>query len=164
MPLAASAFWQDRRRRVAATGAGGRARLQAAAEEIEQRFGALEMPFGAWHGDWVPWNMGRRDGRLHVWDWERSGHLAPCGLDAVHFDYQAELGLRRARPDAALAPVLSRARDALGRLNVAPALASPLLSLHLLEMALRFDEAQAAGVETADPKYLPALLAHLSTS
>jgi hypothetical protein len=141
MPLAASPFWERRRRRISATAdrsPQGLARLAAASQAIADRYGDVELAFGTWHGDWVPWNMGRRDGRLHVWDWERGGELAPLGLDAVHFDYQAELGLRKTRPDvAAHAPLL--------------------LSLHLLEMALRFDEARAAGVDTTDPKYLPAL-------
>jgi hypothetical protein len=163
--LSASGFWQDMRRRIAATARRshpGRARLASASATIEDRYGDVELAFAGWHGDWVPWNMGHREGRLYVWDWERSGDLAPRGLDGIHFEYQAELGLRKTRPDLALAPVLARARGLLTELDVDAAHAPLLLGLHLLEMALRFDEARAAGVDTADPKYLPALRAHLA--
>jgi hypothetical protein len=106
--------------------------------------------------------MGRLDGRLYVWDWERSGEPAPRGLDAVHFDYQAELGLRGTAPVAALEATLRRSELVLPEVNLPARQAPLLLALHLLEMALRFDEARAAGVDTADPKYLGALEALLS--
>jgi hypothetical protein len=161
MPLAASAHWQGTLRRITATHrlnpSDPSPRLAAVAREIERRYGQLTMRFGSWHGDWVPWNMAHHRGVLHVWDWERAGPHAPCGLDAIHFDYQAELGLRKTPPVVALGATLRRAGDLLGALNVDPALSGPLLALHLLEMSLRFDEARGAGVVTADPKYLPAL-------
>jgi hypothetical protein len=161
MPLAVSDHWQRTLRRIAATHrlnpSDPSPRLAAVAGEMESRYGQLTMRFGSWHGDWVPWNMAHHRGVLHVWDWERGGRHAPCGLDAIHFDYQAELGLRKTAPVAALGATLRRAGDLLSALNVDPALSVPLLALHLLEMSLRFDEARGAGVVTADPKYLPAL-------
>lgn len=160
--LASSGFWRrtrDRIRATAGTAVNPVARLDDAAEEVEQRFGETVLEFGSWHGDWVPWNMGRRSGRLYVWDWERSGELAPRGLDGVHFDYQAELGIRHTAPVPALQATLQRSERMLPALNIPAAHARVLLALHLLEMALRFDEARAAGVDTADPKYHPALLA-----
>jgi hypothetical protein len=161
MPLVDSDHWQGTLRRVAATHALCPSepvpRLHDAAQEIERRYGSLTMAFGSWHGDWVPWNMAHHRGALHVWDWERGGPHAPRGLDAIHFDYQAELGLRKTAPAQALGATLRRSGDLLGTLNVDPASGPPLLALHLLEMSLRFDEARSAGVSTADPKYLPAL-------
>lgn len=163
--LAASAWWSATRARVEATGVvpdeDGRPRLEAAMEEIEERFGSAALDFGSWHGDWVPWNMGRRNGQLFVWDWERAGDCAPRGLDAVHFEYQAELGLRGTAPVPALDVTLTRLESTLPALNVAGRNGRALLALHLLEMGLRFDEARAAGVETTDPKYLGALAALL---
>jgi hypothetical protein len=159
--LAGSEHWRDTLRRIAATHelnpSEPAPRLHAVAQEIERRYGHVTLAFGSWHGDWVPWNMAHHRGVLHVWDWERGGLHAPSGLDAIHFDYQAELGLRKTPPIAALGATLHRAGDLLGRLNVDPALRTPLLALHLLEMSLRFDEARSAGVATSDPKYLPAL-------
>jgi hypothetical protein len=49
----------------------------------------------------------------------------------------------------------------LPELNMPGSRARLLLALHLLEMALRFDEARVAGVDTVDPKYLGALEALL---
>jgi hypothetical protein len=164
-PLGDSDFWHRTRRRIAATApsaSGGQPRLEAAAQAIEDRYGDTELTFGSWHGDFVPWNMGRRDGRLYVWDWEWSGLLAPCGLDGIHFDYQAELGLRKTPPVVALSATLARSRDLLAALGVDGTHGPLLLGVHLLEMALRFDEARAAGVDTIDPKYLPALEHHLA--
>jgi hypothetical protein len=164
--LGDSEFWRSTVARIRATApagdARGRARLEEPARLIQERHGDAELEFVPWHGDWVPWNMGRRRGRLHVWDWERSGGRAPRGLDGIHFDYQAELGLRHAPPVPALDATLRRAQDVLPVLGVDAAHASLLLAVHLLEMALRFDEARQAGVDTADPKYLPALRALLA--
>jgi hypothetical protein len=165
--LGLSPFWLHTRERIRATAtaeAGPVARLEDVAEEIERRYGDARLEFGSWHGDWVPWNMGHRDGRLYVWDWERSGELAPRGLDGVSFDYQAELGLRRTAPVPALDATLHRSARALPELNRAATDARLLLSLHLLEMALRFDEARTAGVDTADRKYLGALKVLLSST
>ena len=161
MPLRSSDQWSTMLARIAAThklnASDPCPRLHEAAQEIERRHGSVIMTFGSWHGDWVPWNMAHHNGVLHVWDWERAGGHAARGLDAIHFDYQAELGLRKTAPVPALQPTLRRSGNLLGALNVDPALGVPLLALHLLEMALRFDKARMAGVATADPKYLPAL-------
>jgi hypothetical protein len=44
---------------------------------------------GAWHGDWTPWNMSRRRGRLQLWDWERLETGVPPGLDQCHYGVNA---------------------------------------------------------------------------
>jgi hypothetical protein len=59
-------------------------------------FGALhdmlsevgDVPFGAWHGDFGPWNMGVEGRRVEVWDWERFGVGVPIGFDAAHYQVQ----------------------------------------------------------------------------
>ena len=47
--------------------------------------------FGAWHGDWTPWNMGVDGGRLCVWDWERLATPVPQGMDLLHHRFQREV-------------------------------------------------------------------------
>ena len=47
------------------------------------------LPLGAWHGDWTPWNMSRRRGRLQLWDWERFETGVPLGLDRCHYGVNA---------------------------------------------------------------------------
>jgi hypothetical protein len=50
-----------------------------------------DLPFGAWHGDFGPWNMGVDGRRVEVWDWERFAVGVPVGFDAAH--YQAQRGV-----------------------------------------------------------------------
>lgn len=47
------------------------------------------LPVGAWHGDWTPWNMSRRRGKLQLWDWERFETGVPLGLDRCHYGVNA---------------------------------------------------------------------------
>ncbi len=61
-----------------------------------------------WHGDLVPWNLGRdADGQAWLWDWESSEADAVAGLDAIHWTIHSQPGwerqsvasnLRKARP------------------------------------------------------------------
>jgi hypothetical protein len=50
-----------------------------------------DLPFGTWHGDFGPWNMGVDGRRVEVWDWERFAVGVPVGFDAAH--YQAQRGV-----------------------------------------------------------------------
>jgi hypothetical protein len=50
------------------------------------------LAFGAWHGDFGPWNAAWGDGELEVWDWERFDPDVPAGLDAAHWRAQVDLG------------------------------------------------------------------------
>jgi hypothetical protein len=59
-----------------------------------------DVPFGAWHGDFGPWNMGVDGRRVEVWDWERFAVGVPVGFDAAH--YQVQRGVA-ARTEPALA-------------------------------------------------------------
>ncbi len=47
------------------------------------------LAMGAWHGDFTPWNISRRRGRLQVWDWERFETGVPPGLDRCHYAVNA---------------------------------------------------------------------------
>jgi hypothetical protein len=47
-----------------------------------------DVPFGAWHGDFGPWNMGVDGSRVQVWDWERFALGVPVGFDAAHYQVQ----------------------------------------------------------------------------
>ncbi|WP_341720351.1 hypothetical protein QQG74_11940 [Micromonospora sp. FIMYZ51] len=85
-PLAGSSFLARltaEARRAAATVAGG-ARAVRAVAALARRHGDGTVEFGHWHGDWVPWNLGRHGGNLIAWDWEHSGPDVPVGFDLVH--------------------------------------------------------------------------------
>ena len=62
-----------------------RERLRAALDRVAAAAGSTEVPIGAWHGDFTPWNMARTGGRLQLWDWERFETGVPRGLDRFHY-------------------------------------------------------------------------------
>ena len=93
--FATSSYWTELR---AERASGDRVAedLGPALDGIERRFGTMELTYGAWHGDWAPWNLAVEGGRLWVIDWEHARRGVPVGLDAVHFRFQVEF-LRRKR-------------------------------------------------------------------
>ena len=106
--------------------------------------------FGRGHGDWTPWNMRRVDGRLVVWDWERSRDGVPVGLDALHYGLLVALNARKLPPPRAVADTLERAPGVAATTSTSrPRSARVMLCLELLEMSLRYAEARRAGVTRA---------------
>ncbi|NJP33829.1 hypothetical protein [Micromonospora thermarum] len=138
-PLAGSTFL-DRltataERAAAATPEGARA--VAAVAALARRHGGTAVEFGHWHGDWVPWNLGRHAGRLVAWDWEHSGPDVPLGFDLAHDAFQRALVLRGEPAAVAAGAVdvqLDRYGDALG---LEPAGRRLVADSYLLEMWLR---------------------------
>lgn len=66
-----------------------RERLGEALERLRVLGADRPLPVGAWHGDFTPWNISRRRGRLQVWDWERFETGVPAGLDRCHYTVNA---------------------------------------------------------------------------
>ncbi|MFI7026591.1 hypothetical protein ACIBMZ_28135 [Micromonospora sp. NPDC049900] len=95
-PLAGSVFLarltEQAQRSAATEGIGDRA--VAAVAALARRHGDVAVEFGHWHGDWVPWNLGRHDGDLIAWDWEHSGPDVPVGFDLAHDAFQRSVVLR----------------------------------------------------------------------
>ncbi len=155
--LAASPWWAGVRRRVAATRGGIATTLERCLGRIEERSGDLPMAFGRWHGDWVPWNLAWRDGRLHALDWEHSGAQAPLGFDLLHWHFQvAFIGQRHNAAEAA-ARSTDLARPCLLELGIEPDAAAVLPWLYLLELYLRAHHMQAAGAGW-NPRFHPEML------
>jgi hypothetical protein len=152
-PLRLSGWWYDARARIEASGAA----LGPAADAIAGDAGDLMLGFGRGHGDWTPWNMRHLDGRLIVWDWERSRDRVPVGLDALHYGLLVALNVRKLKPPEAVADTLSRAPAWLGDLGQPPEAARLMLCLELLEMSLRFAEARRAGVTVRHDRFGTAL-------
>jgi hypothetical protein len=66
-----------------------RSRLGDALDQLRLASEGHPLPLGGWHGDWTPWNMSRRRGRLQLWDWERFETGVPVGLDRCHYGVNA---------------------------------------------------------------------------
>jgi len=99
--------------------------------------GDIPVLLGAWHGDWAPWNFGRRNGRVEVWDWERFETLVPVGFDALH--HRAQLLWRDKVPASSCVSHLHKVERAL--LEQAPTQTvseKPSTSLYLAAIAIRY--------------------------
>ncbi|HWH00144.1 MAG TPA: phosphotransferase [Pilimelia sp.] len=137
-PLSRSAYWAQLRDRLAAVAdrADG-ATLAAAAQSLVLRAAEQELEFGAWHGDWAPWNMANLADALLVWDWERFTPGAPVGFDAVHHELQRRISID---PDAGAAVdvTVRRAGDLLEPFGVDPAARELTALLYLVDLAARY--------------------------
>jgi hypothetical protein len=161
--LAAGAHWRSTLERIATvTGPVARS-LAAVAAELEQRHGSHEVNVGLWHGDWTPSNMAGSGRMISVWDLERSGPGMPIGMDAGHFGFHIARKVKKLAPKPAAAATPQWLPAVLEGMGVEDRHARLMLSLALLEMAVRFQEARAEGVEVTDPAYLGALEDLLTT-
>ncbi|MEU5554206.1 MULTISPECIES: hypothetical protein [unclassified Micromonospora] len=158
-PLAGSAFLarlaEQAQRSAAAEGVGDRAVTAVAA--LAHRYGDVDVEFGHWHGDWVPWNLGRHDGDLVAWDWEHSGPEVPVGFDLAHDAFQRSVVLRGEPAAHAAGQVdagLARHGAALG---LDPARQRLVADAYLVEMWLRTWRLADAGAGW-NPALHPALL------
>jgi hypothetical protein len=142
-PLAGSEYWAGLRERQRAQ--AGSDVLDRAVDWVERQVGDTEIDFGAWHGDFTPWNMARLDEATYVWDWERAGP-APAGLDLLHFLFQTVCRFEGKPPADAIASCTERAATLLTVLDVKPGSLPALWLLYRLELLLRYDEARMAGV------------------
>lgn len=62
-----------------------RSRLGRAMERVADLAGHRPLAWGAWHGDWTPWNMAVQGDQVLLWDWERFEIGVPTGLDQLHY-------------------------------------------------------------------------------
>ncbi len=120
--------------------------LRRALDDVVERSGELSLPFGAWHGDWAPWNMSRSNGRLFVWDWERYGGPVPRGFDHVHLRFQLAYQVAgRSVNDAAVSA--DRSLRTSGLSTATPdGVIGAVPRLYLIERVLRVQEGRAAGL------------------
>lgn len=147
-------YWTRQRDRSALAGAPS---LDDAAKRIEERYGDEPLVFGAFHGDWTPWNVGGSRDRLAIWDWERSGRLAPVIVDAAHFDFHTALATTRGGPVRALDSALGRGRLMLRGLDLPVRDERLALTLDMLEMSLRHAEGAEAGTQPKRSAHFAAL-------
>jgi len=117
--------------------------LANAADVLVAGAGHVELEFGAWHGDWAPWNMASTSAALLVWDWERFSPGVPVGFDALHYDLQRLLD-RGADPGPAVDTTVSRAARLLAPFGAHEDAAKVTALLYLVELATRYLEDKQA--------------------
>jgi hypothetical protein len=136
--LVGSAYWAELRGRLA--GVGDRPEgvaLAAAAELLANHSGNATLRYGAWHGDWAPWNMANLADALLVWDWERFAQGVPVGFDAIHHELQRRIQSTGDAADAVEATV-RRADELLAPFGVASEARELTALLYLVDLAARY--------------------------
>ena len=131
--------------------------LHRALASLDEAWGHEEIPFGSWHGDWMPWNLLRSGADLWVWDWERSATGVPVGLDAAHFRFDIESKIKGRSPEEAAASSAGWTEVVGPDLGARPGSGRALAVANLLEMCLRFREGRQAGMEAKDVAYVRAV-------
>ncbi len=150
MPLAVSPWWAGVWREADAAPDELRVVLASYLRAVEERWGHLPLEFGAWHGDWVSWNLAREGERLHAWDWEHSADDVPVGFDLVHWHFQMALVREGRGVVEAVRRCTERGLPLLAELGVAPEAAPAVVACYLLEILLRdWRSVQAGGHWTA---------------
>jgi hypothetical protein len=140
--LLSSPYWRRLTTEVAAGQDEFSTALATALGRLADRLGETRLPFGAWHGDWTPWNMAPGAGSILVWDWERYESDVPLGFDALHFHFQqVKSGLS---PDAAIRDVNEKAAALLAPFGMAPPLSSTIMVLYAATLASRYARDYAA--------------------
>lgn len=104
-------------------------------ETIGKAHGDLPLDFGAWHGDWTPWNMAWHRGVLRLWDWERFARGVPNGFDLLHYRLQEAMRTASGPPYAAWPDGAAAALEPLGPAGAA---ADATVRLYLLELCRRY--------------------------
>jgi hypothetical protein len=144
-PLQSSAYWKSLRTRVDAVAdpvAGPRLRARVAG--IAERYGDAVVEYGAWHGDWTPWNMSWERSGLALWDWERFAVDVPLGFDPLHYSLRVWM-MRFGGTVPAGEALRAASPQLLAPFGIGPDLASVVLSLYLLELSVRYTDAAASA-------------------
>jgi hypothetical protein len=99
--------------------------------------GEVPLAFGAWHGDWLPWNFRWRENQLVAWDWEYWSPSAPVGFDVLHFYCGISLYRNRRGVDEALRVTRQHGLAGLPRLGVEVSAHPFVYALYVLELLVR---------------------------
>ena len=153
-PLNGSAYLPQLRSRLAAADESpARAALMEQLGALTERAGGTVLSYGAWHGDFTPWNMASTDSGLLVWDWERFTLGVPLGFDLLHHWLQSQVGPGRREPLASATGCAERAPQLLARLGIRPAEARLTAVLYLADLATRYlvDRQAKAGAPRGAP-------------
>jgi hypothetical protein len=158
-PVVGSPWWQGLEQRAADRASAGHTESRAVLDGLAHRLDGTSWRFGAWHGDYTPWNARLTKVGVQVWDWERASFPVPVGFDAAHASFQiAHIGSRRdvhSSADAATDHVAT----VLDGLDLDRSAATDLVSCYLLERWLRWDEARGDGQSALENRHAAILQA-----
>jgi hypothetical protein len=136
--LDGSTYWQELRGRLhEVSDRSEAAGLASAAELLVKHAGDTTFRYGAWHGDWAPWNMANLADALLVWDWERFATGVPMGFDAVHHELQRRIQSTGDAKDA-VEQTVRRAGELLAPFGVPTAAREVTALLYLVDLAARY--------------------------
>ncbi|WP_051707060.1 phosphotransferase [Nocardioides aequoreus] len=153
-------FWERLLQQVDALGsAPGADRLRDAVARLETTARQQTTTPGAWHGDWTPWNMSRRRGRVQLWDWERFETGVPEGLDACHYGVNAICRRDGFSVASVLAGLRLAVEDAPRGLGIAPSLYLAAIGSRYLAGTL---DARGRAIAPASRVVLDVLEAHVA--
>ncbi|OLE21146.1 MAG: hypothetical protein AUG44_28645 [Actinobacteria bacterium 13_1_20CM_3_71_11] len=142
-PLSASGYWKALQERLSAVDCPA---LAVSASVLADRRGGTVLGYGAWHGDWAPWNTAVLADSVLVWDWERFTPGVPLGFDAVHHGLQVLLE-RGVDAAAAVDATVTRAPELVAPFGVPAEAARVTALLYLVDLATRYltDKQAEAG-------------------
>jgi len=151
LPLGDTALWRELTTRVTAVTGPDCARPDLA-EALDKLAAAVDrddadrvLGTGAFHGDWVPWNMGWAGDVLWVWDLEYGSRQGPVGLDGLRWVYQIEHVVRRRTLTQAVEAMTAAAPRVLPRLGADTDDTRALVRVHLVAVVSTALAALAAG-------------------
>lgn len=147
-PLARSGYLRQLTARLAdADDSPERTALMQALSGLTARAGEAALIYGAWHGDWSPWNIASTRSGLLVWDWERFATGVPLGFDALHYWVNTEVRRGHRKPSEVAAECPARAAELISPLGGNAAQARLTATLYLAELATRYlvDRQREAG-------------------
>ncbi|HEX2145356.1 MAG TPA: hypothetical protein VHG10_12695 [Glycomyces sp.] len=140
--------------------------LQTAGGTLLDRYAGTELTFGAWHGDWSPWNTREAAEAVYLWDLERFETGVPYGFDAAHYRLQDDIVTKGVDPTTAVLGLVAEAPAVLAPMGVAPSEAETTALLYLVDLAARYmgDQAERAGAALGalGRWLLPTLLRHIA--
>lgn len=114
-------------------------------DKFVSRYGDLPIATGAWHGDWVPWNVALDGPDLYAWDWEHYGADVAAGLDVLHWHFQVSFVARRKPLLSSFRHAHDAAAPAVRALQPSPAASAICSTLYALEMTARQQRMQRGG-------------------
>jgi hypothetical protein len=140
-PWATSGYRADLIARVEALGPSPhRPALRQGLALLDRRHSLTPVRLGESHGDWAPWNMAQRHGRLVVWDWEHLASGVPVGFDAVHHDFSRQVVLDGVEIVDAVQRLLAGRDAAVTDHFATDGDRSLLVTAYLLDLATRYVE------------------------